>query len=371
MTDASDDNKNRKPEPGSLSAEAVSGLIRQELDRNNKYLEFAQAQIQKDRDFYKHLYTLAAFFLAIMIGLGVYLTSSSLSQMRADMKASIESDAKALHAQVEATKSEATATVNRELAAVHTEVQNRLNTEFKGEAITDLIAKAAKERTDSAITGIIREETARQVALGIRDQAPEIKKNVETETRSAVKDLQPTIAGIIRDQLQTEVKDAVAPIEAQLKAYQNLNMLSALARNDDREAFDRLMALGNGEAAGDIKTLAAAAAVEVIRAKSNTLRRLGAQFREKQTPEAMLNIIERSTVTIDRLTAIDTFPPDDESILPVLVKIIQRDPNLEVVATAFTSFNFRTKQEFQFPDYASVIKWWDKNHDRFQQKHAQ
>jgi hypothetical protein len=371
MTEASEDKKHGKSEPSSLDAEAISGLIRQELDRNNKYLEFAQGQIQKDRDFYKHLYTLASLFLALMIGVGIYLTSSSLSQMRADMKASIESEAKALHAQAEATKSEATTTVSRELANVHAEVQNRLNTEFKSEAITELIAKAAKERTDSAITGIIHEETARQVSLGIQEQAPEIKKNVEEETRNAVKALQPTITGIISDQLQAEVKNAVAPVEATMKAYLNLNVLSALARNDDREAFDQLMAMGNGEAAGDIKTLAAATALEVVREKTNVFRRLGRQFKEKQTPQAMLNIIGTSTFIPDRLTALDNYPPDDVSILPVLVKIIRSDQNLEMVATAFSSFDSRTKQEFQFPDYAGVVSWWDKNHDQFDHKQAQ
>jgi hypothetical protein len=217
----------------------------------------------------------------------------------------------------------------------------------------------------------LRRDRRFESALGIQEQAPEIKKNVEEETRNAVKALQPTITGIISDQLQAEVKNAVAPVEATMKAYLNLNVLSALARNDDREAFDQLMAMGNGEAAGDIKTLAAATALEVVREKTNVFRRLGRQFKEKQTPQAMLNIIGTSTFIPDRLTALDNYPPDDVSILPVLVKIIHSDQNLEMVATAFSSFDSRTKQEFQFPDYAGVVSWWEKNHDQFDHKQAQ
>jgi hypothetical protein len=47
------------PTPPSLDSAEIRGLVREELDRNNKYLEFAQGQIEKDRNFYKHLYQVA------------------------------------------------------------------------------------------------------------------------------------------------------------------------------------------------------------------------------------------------------------------------------------------------------------------------
>ena len=55
------------PSPSAVDTAAIGKLVREELDRNNKYLEFAQAQIEKDRSFYKHLYTYAMAFLAFMI----------------------------------------------------------------------------------------------------------------------------------------------------------------------------------------------------------------------------------------------------------------------------------------------------------------
>jgi hypothetical protein len=48
---------------GSPDSAEITKLVRNELDRYNKYLEFAQGQIDKDRNFYKHLYTIAAALL--------------------------------------------------------------------------------------------------------------------------------------------------------------------------------------------------------------------------------------------------------------------------------------------------------------------
>ena len=75
-----------------LDAAAVAKVVREELDRNNQYLQFAQGQIEKDRGFYKHLYGFAAAFLAVMVGLAVYVSSTSLSQMRADMQKSVDAE---------------------------------------------------------------------------------------------------------------------------------------------------------------------------------------------------------------------------------------------------------------------------------------
>jgi hypothetical protein len=67
----------------------------------------------------------------------------------------------------------------RELASVRTEVQKRIDTEFRSDNISVLIAKAAKERTEKELTGIIRSEASVQVEKGIKEQGPAIQKVVE------------------------------------------------------------------------------------------------------------------------------------------------------------------------------------------------
>ncbi len=220
------------PVPSPLNTTEIGRVVREELDRNNKYLEFSQGQIEKDRNFYKHLFTIAGSFLAFMVAVAGYFSYTSVTQMRNDMKSSVEAELTGLRAQAEATSMQARSTVNQELANVRTEVQKRIDTEFRSDNISALVAGAAKERTEKELTGIIRAETSTQVAKGIHEQGPSIKKSVEDQTRVAVNAMQPTINGIVSKELEVQVKKSVAPVEAQMKEYGNLiaiENLSALA----------------------------------------------------------------------------------------------------------------------------------------------
>src|ERR1035441_4418916 len=139
------------PTPPDLTA--IGKLIHDEIDRNNKYLEFAQGQISKDREFYKHLYTYATAFVAFIILVAGALGYSSLNQMRTDMKAAV--DAQMLRSQMQIEGS-----VQQELANVRTEVQKRIDAEFKSDNIAALGRSVAKERIETEATGIIRVEVA-------------------------------------------------------------------------------------------------------------------------------------------------------------------------------------------------------------------
>jgi hypothetical protein len=340
----------------------IGKLVREELDRNNKYLEFAQGQIEKDRSFYKHLYTYAIAFIGCLIVVAGFFSYNSVNQMRTDMKTLVDAELATLRA-----------TINQELANVRTEVQKRIDTEFRSDNIARLIASAAKERTDNELTGIIRSETSAQVAKGIQEQGPAIQKIVEDQTREAVKTLQPIISRIVTDELEAQVKKSVTPVEAKMKVYEELvttQRLSALAKNGDRKSFDQLLAIGLmgvTSLSEETKMLAQTTVRDIIRQKHNILRRMKVDFKEKQSPEAMKIILKNSPHIDDRLAAIDNFPQDDVSILPLLIETIQSDNDLEVVWTAFRLFNSMTKQSFEFPNYGQVFEWWNKNRATFDQ----
>jgi hypothetical protein len=364
----------------SVDVAAIGKLIREELDRNNKYLEFAQAQIEKDRSFYKHLYVFAGSFIAVMIAVSGYFQYASVNQMRSDMKASVDTELgrskaeiAALRAQALTTSAEAQSTVGRELANVRTEVQKRIDTEFRNENITSLVSSVAKQRTENELAAIIRSETSAQVAKGIQEQGPAIKRTVEDQTREAVNALQPTISSIISDELGAQVKKSVAPVEAQMKAYGELittGTLCALAKNGDRKSFDQLFAIGFMGATSpseEAKVLAQTTVRDIIRQKNNPPLRLSLQFREKQTPDAMKTMLKSSKVREERLAALDNFPPNDTSILPLLVEVIKSDDDLDVVANAIRVFDNLTKQSFEFPNFPQVLEWWNKNRTAFDQ----
>src|SRR5262249_22939379 len=71
---------------------AILDIARKEFERQNKYFEFAQQQIDKDRSFYKHLYSVCGAVLAIIVAAAAYGQYSSVSQMRADMKAAVDAE---------------------------------------------------------------------------------------------------------------------------------------------------------------------------------------------------------------------------------------------------------------------------------------
>jgi len=274
------------PTPSALDIATIGKLVREELDRNNMYLKFAQEQIEKDRSFYKHLYTWAGAFLTLMVAVAGIFSYTSVNQMRTDMKASVDAELVVLRAQAKAATEEAQTTVKQELANVRTEVQKRIDTEFRNENIASLVARAAKERTNDELNVIIRSETSAQVAKGIQEQGPEIQRIVEDQTREAVTALQPTISRIVTDELDAQVKKSMIPVEAQMKAYEELvttQRLSALAKNGDRKSFDQLIAIGFTGVTSpseETKMLAQTTVRDIIRQKKNALRRMKVEFKQ-------------------------------------------------------------------------------------------
>lgn len=108
--------------PSFVDHEQLAKAVNLEFDRSTKLLDFLQGQADKDRNFYKHLFTFTGTFLGLLTAAAAYFQFSSVSQMRADIAATAKSalDANraaldALQAQANATQAQAMATMNREL----------------------------------------------------------------------------------------------------------------------------------------------------------------------------------------------------------------------------------------------------------------
>src|SRR5947209_5587232 len=118
------------PGPNPPSLVDVRAAIKEELDRNNKYLEFAQGQIEKDRSFYKYLATVAGTALFLILSAAGYFAATSVSQMRSDMEKSLQSELVKLNAEAGAATIESKLKVDNELANVRSEVQKKIDNEF-------------------------------------------------------------------------------------------------------------------------------------------------------------------------------------------------------------------------------------------------
>jgi hypothetical protein len=76
-----------KPDvPPPLTAESVAQIVKDEIDRDHKWLEFAKAQGKDDRDYFKHIFDRTYWFVAIIVAVvgvaGTVLGVSSISQIR-------------------------------------------------------------------------------------------------------------------------------------------------------------------------------------------------------------------------------------------------------------------------------------------------
>ncbi|HWF37670.1 MAG TPA: hypothetical protein VG322_04075 [Candidatus Acidoferrales bacterium] len=355
-----------------LEAADVTKLIKEELDRNNKYLEFAQGQIEKDRSFYKHLYAYAAAFLAFMIAVAGIFSYNSVNQMRNDIKTSVDAELTNEKAEIAKATTDAESQVRDELANVRVEVQKRLDTEFQSENIKTLVANAARERTERELAGIIRSEASQQVAKGITEQRPLIQKTVEDQTKDAVNQLQPTIKTLVAEAAENQVNTSVAPIRDQMKTYGDfirIGTMATLARNDDRTSLDYLLQVALGKkpesANPDLRKLAEATASAVIADTESGLY-LARSFKQTQSPEAMKNFM-RSNNRLEREAALDSYPQNDKTILPILVEIIRTDQSISVVYKATSRLNALTNQSFEFWKTADILAWWDRNRTSFMQ----
>jgi hypothetical protein len=73
----------------------------------------------------------------------------------------------------------------------------------------------------------------------------------------------------------------------------------------------------------------------------------------------MKNFLFRNN-PLEREAPIDDLPPDDNGILPLLVKIIPSEPNLTVLYKTVVRFDALTKQDFHFWQTKELLEWWNK-----------
>ena len=302
-----------------------------------------------------------------MVGAAGFFQYSSVSQMRADMKASVDAELErdkreiaGLTVQGKDAITEAKTKTTQELDNVRTEVRKKIDTEFRSDNIANLVANAAKERTEKELTDIIRSEASTQVAKGIKEQGLVIQQAIEEQTKEAVRLLDPTI----RESIDKAVQDATKTIDDLVR----MEKLITLARSDDREAFDYLVQVAAGNkpesANPDLLKLANATAGAIIRERKSAIQ-LGMQFKEKQTSDAMKQFMV-SAIVGEREAALDQYPQDDKTILPILIKIIEFDRSLSVLYKAVQRFNTLTKQSFEFWETKELLDWWDKNWASFE-----
>ena len=140
-----------------LTAEIVNKLILEQIDRDKKWLEFAQNQGKNDREYSQHLFNRTYWFIAAIVAVvgiaGTVLGVRSIQQIRDEAKLTVDGEVAKVQAELDRTKREiddsATKTkksVQDELNSAHTEVARRVDAEFRTDQITSLVQSVAKQK---------------------------------------------------------------------------------------------------------------------------------------------------------------------------------------------------------------------------------
>jgi hypothetical protein len=348
------------------AAPSIIDTVREELDRSNKYLEFAQGQIEKDRTFYKHLYTLVTGFLLVMVASAGFFQYTNVSQMRNDMKASVDAT----------------------LESVRTEVKSRIDTEFKTENINNLVEKAAKERTESELTRIIKSETQKYASEinAIRDSVEAERLNIKKVSRSAT-EFEATISDLTKknDIANEKLEQITQTLFVANTAVRNLSTISDVylnvisAQGDNIDSFYKLRSLANEQ--GFLYHEIARLAFESIqRDAENTMFGRSIQWEKLKIDPSKLWLSELIRFYKEADEQPDVYAPfnkvaliqyissradiSETSRLEFLSNIMREDKSLKAVAYAGDSFAKLAKIDFRPLATKEMLDWWENNKDR-------
>lgn len=311
--------------PQTSPPDVIARLIRDEIERDRCYFRFAQEQAQKDREYFKHLFDrgiqFAKFLVFIATAVVGFSGYTSCKQIRDEAKATVDAEIRAIRREMQDVSAESKKRIQERLDSTEREVKQRVDEQFQTDRIREIVAEVAVRRSDQVI--------ARQTQSRV-DQVVAAK-------------IDPTL-------LRIDEFGKVTRIE----------LLTARAAGDDRRAFDEIVALARGNPGSErIRNLSSG----LIASKQERFKQLSKYVRTPLTNTPRLNSQKaleelRSDNRERQLQALVSHLEGNSEILEKLLDVIINGESVELVMRAYAQFNALTAQDFEFPDYQSVARWW-------------
>jgi hypothetical protein len=238
-------------------------------------------------------------------------------------------------------------------------VRDRAEAAFKEENIKTFVRQVAKEKTEAALTGVIRQAVGEQVSARIKAEEHQITKTVIKETKEAVDNLSPHISG----EVQKRTDAALGPLRQQIAGYDEIirvSTLALLARNGDGAAYDNVERMDQ-ETQNPVLREICLSTLNQIYVEANVPFYTSRHFTIERTVDDLKRLLDDPNPLI-RWAAVDTLgEKQQKDIVPKLVDIINHDNSLWVRRAAYQALATLTGQNIQRLERDQWNKWWEAN----------
>ncbi len=249
---------------------------------------------------------------------------TSVAQMRTDMEKLLDAELRKLRAEADAATAQSKQMVADELINVRSEVQKRIDNEFKSENINATVRDAAQRMVQGEVRRLIDEEVAKQVASVVAEQ----RVGIDAAAR---------LANLVQG-----ARDLWEP---------------------NRRSFDELVRIANSHNA------ASPSAKEAV---DQIVQTWDASFKDPKfgtpqgpsptsSPEEFDRLIKTAKNPIERRIALTRYVPEPDSAkraIPTLMKIFLDDSDLSTAAIALFKFNQIEHTSFRVGDWTEANEFW-------------
>ncbi|OGP74358.1 MAG: hypothetical protein A2W09_09255 [Deltaproteobacteria bacterium RBG_16_50_11] len=321
-------------------------------------------EMERSRTFFEKLLKWTYGSLALLITVGIGLFGFFWFKSWSDVKKQMEDE-------LTKTKGAIVEEGRKTIAETENDIRDKAANIFKEESIKKYVREIAKEKTESELSGLIKQAVNDKVAAQIKAEEPQIRNTVISESKKAVADLNPFISSEVRAEVQKQSSESLEPLRQQVENYQevlNVSTMALLARNGDGVAYDQIQRIAASATKDSVTKVICLSTINQIFVEMNSGIYAGRSFTEERSVEEMNKLLDDPNAII-RWAAVDGLAgKKDKSIVPKLIIICNQDKYLWVRRAAYEALRQLTNQKFENFRQDQWNKWWEQNKESWPPK---
>ena len=333
-------------------------------------LEFTERENQKHRDYFQMLYKWTSGALAIIVlTVGVLVAFVGWHTVE-DIRKQAQS---ATDQEISNIRKQSRDTLEHQTLEIQRQITEKLNNEFRSDAIRQTVQSAARQQTAGALLPIITTEVRSQVGASVKSEQQTVQRKMLEQVHQSVEDLKPTINKRVDESVsqsvsvavRSQVDNQVTPLIRQLQDNAQVSTLINQAESDDGTSFDTLLRMAaDPQVPKNVRDIALKVVKSQI-ATHNSALYTSRTFTDPKT-RAQLVAYLQDPDSFSRQAAIDSLGRDYwKSNLDQLFTFMMSDPSLDVRMSASVMFTSITQMKSYRLDNYTESQWWNFHRKEF------